>query len=260
MSIDNIGIIQGRLTKPLEGFQECPSDWKREFSLLSNIGLKHVEWIITEKSFSSNPFFYEDLTEYPISSVCADNLVNSQISTYGFLEHNLKPICEASIRNNVECITIPLLEDSSMQNVETRKMFCNNIIKITEKYPDLLFSFEAELDKNGICDILYMSDNYRITYDTGNMTSCRIDHKSYIDDLHDRINNVHLKDRTYNAETVYPMSGDTDFLNIFRYLKSHNYNGPYSLQTARGPTGSETFTIQQHVKIFKEVYNESQCI
>ena len=25
-----IGIIQGRLSPPNEGFQECPEDWKRE--------------------------------------------------------------------------------------------------------------------------------------------------------------------------------------------------------------------------------------
>ena len=257
MSINNMGIIQGRLTDPSEGFQECPSNWEREFDLLPNIGLTHVEWIVTEKSFSSNPFFYEDLTQYPISSVCADNLVSKNIRHAGFLEHNLKPICEASVRNKVECITIPLLEDSSMQDDQIRKEFCGNIIKITNQYPDLLFSFEAELDKDKLCDIIYMSDNYRITYDTGNMTSCRIDHKSYIDDLHDRINNVHLKDRTFNAETVYPMSGDTDFVNIFKYLKSHNYKGPYSLQTARGPVGNEIITIQQHATLFKEVYNES---
>lgn len=252
-----LGIIQGRLSPPTEGFQECPDNWKREFALLSTINLFHIEWIITNKSFSSNPFFYEDLVSYPISSVCADNLVNENIKYIRFLEHNLKPICEAAIRNQVKCITIPLLEDSSMENDQTRKEFCNNIIKITDQYPGLLFSFEAELDKDRICDIVYMSDNYRITYDTGNITTCRIDHQRYIDVLHDRINNVHLKDRTFDAQTVYPMSGDTDFVKIFKRLKFHDYKGPYSLQTARGASGNETDTIQQHANLLKEIYNES---
>ena len=35
----NIGIIQGRLSPPIEGFQECPINWKREFNLLSGLGL-----------------------------------------------------------------------------------------------------------------------------------------------------------------------------------------------------------------------------
>ena len=38
-----IGIIQGRLSRPVEGFQECPVDWRREFDLLPEIGLNHIE-------------------------------------------------------------------------------------------------------------------------------------------------------------------------------------------------------------------------
>ena len=30
----NIGIIQGRLSSPEEGFQECPKNWEKEFELL----------------------------------------------------------------------------------------------------------------------------------------------------------------------------------------------------------------------------------
>jgi sugar phosphate isomerase/epimerase len=253
----NLGIIQGRLSPPTEGFQECPDNWKREFALLPDAKLNHIEWIITNKSFSSNPFFYEDLTSYPISAVCADNLVNENIKHMRFLEHNLKPICDAAIRNQVKCITIPLLEKSSMENDQIREEFCKNIAKITDQYRELLFSFETELDKNKLCDIIYISDNYRVTYDTGNITSCRIEHQQYINSLHNRINNVHLKDRTYDAETVYPMSGDTDFVQIFKCLKSHGYKGPYSLQTARGNNGDETTTIQRHANLLKEVYNES---
>ena len=52
-----IGIIQGRLSEPKEGFQECPEDWQREFLLLPSIGLTHIEWIITEKNYWDNPMF-----------------------------------------------------------------------------------------------------------------------------------------------------------------------------------------------------------
>ena len=37
-----IGIIQGRLSSPDEGFQECPVDWKREFKLLGALDLNHT--------------------------------------------------------------------------------------------------------------------------------------------------------------------------------------------------------------------------
>ena len=42
-----IGIIQGRLSEPNEGFQECPINWKREFDLLPKLDLNHIEWIVT---------------------------------------------------------------------------------------------------------------------------------------------------------------------------------------------------------------------
>ena len=48
-----IGIIQGRLSSPDEGFQECPVDWKREFDLLRGLNLTHIEWIVTKEKFDS---------------------------------------------------------------------------------------------------------------------------------------------------------------------------------------------------------------
>ena len=56
-----VGIIQGRLTHPREGFQDCPSDWQREFNLLKKIGLTHVEWIVTKENYNKNPIHSEDL-------------------------------------------------------------------------------------------------------------------------------------------------------------------------------------------------------
>ena len=74
-----IGIIQGRLSRPIEGFQECPVNWQQEFSLLPELNLNHIEWIVTKKSFGTNPIFTDDVSRYPISSICADNLVDERI-------------------------------------------------------------------------------------------------------------------------------------------------------------------------------------
>ena len=72
----NIGIIQGRLSSPEEGFQECPKNWEKEFELLKELGLSHVDWIVTKNSFDNNPIFFKNLNGYPINSICADNLVD----------------------------------------------------------------------------------------------------------------------------------------------------------------------------------------
>ena len=57
-----IGIIQGRLSPPVEGFQECPVEWEREFDLLPKLDLNHIEWIVTYENYHRNPIFYKDLS------------------------------------------------------------------------------------------------------------------------------------------------------------------------------------------------------
>ena len=249
-----IGIIQGRLSPPVEGFQECPKDWQREFNLLEELGLSHIDWIVTKHSFKNNPIFFEDLKDYPINSICADNLVDETM--LGELNSGLIPICNAAVRNNIKNITIPLLEDSSVKNKLKRKIFINLMLPIADKYKDLNFSFEAELEAEKLLEIVDLRDNFFVTYDTGNITSCGFDHEKYINLVKHKIDNVHLKDRTCDAKTVEPLTGDTDFDLIFKILNNIGYNGAYTLQTTRERFGNEIDTISRHKKTFEEIMNE----
>jgi len=254
----NLGIIQGRLSEPTNGhIQEFPSNWQKEFELLHTCGLAHIEWLITKNTAKTNPAFSKlvSLRELPISSYCADTLVDTRITNEKYLQEHLQPICESATRNEVSTITIPLLEASSVEDTGVRQKFKSLILEYAKKYPNLKFSFECELSIDGLRDILELSDNFYITYDTGNITSYGLDHVEYIDAFHQRINNVHLKDRTYDAKTVHPTTGDTNFELIFDKLTSVGYNGPYTLQTARGKTGKEVITILQHKNILEGLYN-----
>jgi len=250
-----IGIIQGRLTPPTRGFQECPENWQREFALIDSLGLSHIDWIVTEKSFKNNPIFFNNVSRYSINSICADNLVNASV-VFGELESNLVPICNAAVRNNIKNITIPLLEHSSVEDETNRNIFIKLMLPIADMYKNLNFSFEAELEAEKLLEIVNLRDNFFVTYDTGNMTSCGYDHKKYINLVKHKIDNVHIKDRTFDAKTVKPMTGDTDFKLIFKTLKNIGYNGLYTLQTARGESGKEVGTILDHIVIFKEMIND----
>lgn len=249
-----IGIIQGRLSPPVEGFQECPENWAREFELLKSLGLSHIDWIVTKHSFKNNPVFSEDLKGYPINSICADNLVDR--TALRELKNGLIPICDIAVKNNIKNITIPLLEDSSVEDKSDREMFISLMLPIADKYKDLNFSFEAELKAEKLLEIVDLRDNFFVTYDTGNMTSCGFDHKEYINLVKHKIDNVHLKDRTYDAKTVEPLTGDTDFQLVFKILNNIGYNGVYTLQTMRGQFGNEVNTISSHKKLFEEIMNE----
>jgi len=252
------GIVQGRLLPPVGGhIQEFPDKWKTEFDLIRQIGLNHVEWIVTKKSFSTNPIFNDECSSYEINSICADNLVDSNFIFREFLDSNLDPICSAAMKQGVSFVSIPLLEESDITDKIKRKKFIKLITQYADKYPSLNFSFEAETHWDNVLELISQRDNFWITYDTGNITSQKLDHQEYIANVHSRINNVHIKDRTLSGQTVEPLTGDTDFEAVFNALIKFEYNGVYTLQTARGLKGFEIQTIKEHRNIFERIYNEA---
>ena len=159
-------------------------------------------------------------------------------------------------KNKIQCLTIPLLEKSSVVDDDIRDEFTKVIYSYFNEYTDIKFLIEAELGIDELKSLL-ISDNLGITYDTGNITSFGLDHELYIDSFRTDINQVHIKDRVRDTlETVIPGEGDTDFSLIFNKLKSINYDGLYTLQTARENDGDEVETIEKHKLIIEGFYNE----
>lgn len=262
--MNKIGIIQGRLLPPIDNhIQEFPRDnWEKEFSLLNKLNLSHIEWIITEKSLPFNPLFKQSLASYPISVICCDHLIHESIDNYEFLKTQLVSVCEAAIKSNIKTIGIPLLEASSLESDTKRKNFIANINKISEQFPSLFFSFEAELGWQKVMEIVNSNEKYKLTYDTGNITShCGITvHEEYLTNVFDKVDNVHLKDRKRYHDgwkTVFPSTGDTNFDLIFRVLKNLGYDKNYTLQTARSVFGIEEQTISYHKLILENLYDRS---
>jgi len=245
-----LGIIQGRLSPPDEGWQETPTDWRKEFRLLDELGLNHVEWIVTDKP---NPIFHEDVSEFRINTICADVLVTEKIFESDFLRDTLVPICETARKNNIAAITIPLLEDSSVVDEDKRDAFLEKFLPIVDEYHDLYFSIEAELDPHSLLEIVELRWNLYVTYDTGNTTSFGYDHDKALSLLGRHIDSVHLKDRTRSNETVKAFTGDTDFGFILAKLKEIGYDGLYSIQTCREEEGREVKTIKKQTKEFRSL-------
>jgi len=252
-----IGIIQGRLSKPIEGFQECPRNWKREFDLLSKLGLNHIEWIVTLDNFQSNPIFYNKVDKYPISSICADSMVCSDFYKSEHMNKFLEPICKVANYNKIKNVTIPLLEQSSIEDNKIADKFMESFYSYTERFKNINFLIEAELHHDKLKKLLDLNSNLFVTYDTGNITSYGLNHEEYIFKLKDKIKQVHIKDRIKKPlQTVEPTKGETDFNLIFNSLKKINFSGLYTLQTARVEDGKEIETIKRHKKIIEGIYND----
>ena len=145
-----IGIIQGRLSPPLEGFQECPTDWKREFKLLPELGLNHVEWIITKERYESNPLHSENLEGWSISAVCADFLVDEKFLEDISYWHSLRKVCKLARKNMIPCITLPLLEGSNVVDRDRRTSLIQKLNTLSSEFPSLDFSIEAELSADSL--------------------------------------------------------------------------------------------------------------
>ena len=238
------GVLQGRLSKPVNGkMQEFPiNNWDKEFHSLHQIGLSGIEWLITPVDNLTNPFFTEQTLPSNIISVCIDTMVSNSFYKLEFMNENLVPVLNRMKELGLYKIVIPLLEDSSVENVYIRYEFLKNIIPISENYPSINFCFEFECDKEIVMDVVSKKDNFFITYDTGNFTSTykeKIDHKELINYFGSKIKNVHFKDRTFNGETKHFGLGDTDFKTIIDSLKNINYTDNIILQLARDVDGDE---------------------
>ena len=256
-----IGIMQGRLVKPFNGhIQEFPIDnWKDEFLLLNKLNLNHVDWMVTNTFFINNPIFNTNLKNLSINSICADNLISNKIFDIDFLYENLNPLCEVALTQNIKSITIPLLEDSNIKDSSNRIKLKEMMLDYSNKYPGINFSFEFECDIEEIIELVDGVDNFKITYDTGNIVSYNKSdnpkiHLEYISKLFNKIDSIHLKDRTIDCRTVEPGAGDTKFDIIFKVLKSLNYDGSFTIQTARGLIGHEEETIKRHIEYFNKLY------
>ena len=253
----NLSVLQGRLSSPDNGYQETPTDWHREFQLLNEVGLTHVEWVITKNQFFNNPFFTNDLNKFSISAVCADNAVDNNIFNRDFFIRSMYPICEKSIAHGINTVTLPLLDESQVDTDEKKHKIISLLAKCCKRYPQLRINIEAELDSKNLLDIILSHKNLKITYDTGNLTALNFDHKEYIAETFNHITNVHLKDRKFNkGGSQILFEGDTDFDVIFSKLSTLGYKGFFTLQVAREKPGNEIDHIKKIANTFRRMYEQ----
>ena len=213
----NLGLMQGRLSKPANGhIQEFPENWELEFASLKECELAGVEWLITKGCALDNPMY--------TSPVTAGSYPVMSICLDTLVDKRI--IDENYLNENLVALCETLLDCTPIRNITI-----------------------PLLEESSMCDGASRKTFCRLIKNIG-------DSSKYVEFFADKINNVHLKDRTYDAKTVSPLEGDTDFETIFKSLKRIGYSGPYILQTARSETGKEKQTITEHKKIFEDLYEK----
>lgn len=236
----------GRLT-PLENGtvgQEFPKNWKKELSLLDDIGANCIEWLITSEE--TNPLYDEDLIQAPITAVNVHWLTEAILDI-----DKLEFVCKKVLKQNISNLVLPLMDVNSLKNETNRKEIIDKLLVIAKKYPNISFSLETELQAAAMVSILARAPNFYVTYDSGNTTSYGYDHREEILLYGDKINNVHVKDRTTHGPSVPPFTGDTDFEEIFETLRKINYEGTYILELFRPEKGLEARYLRDNIGKFK---------
>ena len=250
-----IGIIQGRLSKPLHGkIQSFPvNSWEKEFYLAKDIGFKSIEWVLDE-NIKDNPIVNKELfskidiikkkTEIDVNSICCDYFMTNSLSrnSKSFKEENLAIlnflIEESCPLNNIKIIDLPLMGKESLKKKQIADDYKNLLLNLEKKILDnnLMIALETDLEPNELKDFLKNFNKKAVTvnYDTGNSAFWEFDTKQEFLCYGQSISNVHIKDCTPKDYTVQLGDGNVNFNEVFLLLKKNNYKADFILQAARG--------------------------
>lgn len=266
--MNNIGIMQGRLTLPKgRGIQFFPFDnWEKEFEDAAKIGLTEIEFIFDYDNYINNPLWTNYGIEQikhsisnsgiKINAVCFDYFMRrpffkkiEQREKF-FIENKefIKRIIFAMDILEIHLLEIPLVDGSSMKSVNEKEMFAEFLLQILDSSPaSIKFGLETDMESDDFVFYLkkFNHANIGANYDSGNSSGLGYDLYKEIKTLGKYIYNIHIKDRLLGGSTVRLGTGNADFDNMFKALDEISYNGSYIIQAARGEDGKELETVKE---------------
>ena len=271
-----IGIMQGRLSKPINGkIQSFPiNSWENEFYLAKNIGFELIEWVLDEnvkdnpildKRFFSKIKAIKEKTGVEINSICCDYFMKNSLSknSRSYKEKNLEIfnflIEESCPLNNIKIIDLPLVGEESLKEKKISDDYKNIILKLEKKIikNNLMIALETDLNPNELKDFLknFSKNAVTVNYDMGNSAFWEFEAKQEFLCYGEKISNVHIKDCTPKDYTVQLGDGNVNFNEIFLLLKKNNYKSDFILQGARGKDDFQVAKKQfQFAKKYVEKY------
>lgn len=246
--------MQGRLSPRLrDKIQVFPfGHWQKEFYQAEKLGLKFLEWTIDNYKFYNNPLInkknhnkikkLQKLNKIKIKSVTCDFLMElpvwklncNEIKKLIIKFHKVLNACYAI---KIKYLVFPLVDNSSIKNQENEnqlidflKLFENRIKKL-----NLFILFESDKKPKDLSNFIkkFNKKNFGINYDSGNSAYLGYDIAQEFKYYHNRIKNIHIKDRKYLGSTVPLGKGNVNFKKFFYCIKKYKNNSNLILQTAR---------------------------
>lgn len=276
------GIMQGRLLPKYKGrYQAFPlNNWEEEFKLASMLNLSSIEFILDYEEVDKNPLMSNaGLTRIKqavsesavnVKSVCADYFMENTFHSNEIIQNqNSKLVLSRLIDNcsliGVTDIVIPCVDQASLNSLEKKDLFCENIQEATKQANELNINIALELDLKPpeVLELLGKigSKSVTINYDLGNSASQGYDIEEEFSVYGKYITDIHIKDRAFRGGPVVLGKGNVDFKNFFISLKKYNVTpNLFIFQAFRDDEGVDIFKKQY--KWYKEAFkkfNDENC-
>lgn len=274
--MNKIGIMQGRLSPPLDGrIQSFPwSTWEKEFKDAAALGFDEIEFIFESLNYENNPLLTTQgsdkikelvaATGVEVNYVCADYFMEKPFFRATESERKqstetLKKLIEQCDMIGIKGIEIPLVDNSRIETEEEAELFIKSLrecLPVAEK-SNIKLGLETSLNPDDFMALLDKIDHPLVgaNYDSGNSASLGYDPEEEISKLGKWLYNVHIKDRVLGGDTVPLGEGDADFEKVFGTLGRIGYRGSFILQAARGDDEMEVASrqlefIQHSIQIY----------
>lgn len=262
-----LGVMQGRLSPIInKKIQSFPwNNWVNEINTLKVLKFNYLEWTLDYPHLRKNPLFnlknFEKINNVNINSVTCDFFMQKPffkyknnktiLSDFQFFLNKIK-------KTNISIIVIPLVDNSSIKNK-----------KIEKKVITFFLSFQKWLAKNNkkiAFEIDYKPkkvkkfiDNFPrktfgINYDLGNSSALNYNINDEFKFYHERIINIHIKDRLFKGVSVPLGLGNAKVEKFASLYKKYKLKSKLILQTARSKNNTHILEILKNKTYLSNIF------
>ncbi len=243
-----LSFVQGRLSQKIgSNFQHFPiNNWQNEIKLAKKIGIKSIEWIISDLS---NPIFNDSSiseinkllkkNKINISSLSLDLMMTKSLYKWEKvnIEWLIKNLNKSLKKFKIKRLNLPCEETSRFYNYNNMIHFIKNLkILIKNLNNSTLVSIESDFSPKNLNHLLKKINSKKvgINLDIGNIEANGYDIREFFKDFPGRIFGIHLK----NRKILFGTSKRLQKNNNLEYLKKNLYQlkklNDITLQTFRG--------------------------
>jgi len=268
MTVNKIGIMQGRLSPPVSfRLQAFPwSSWENEFNNARECQIDLIEWLFEADDYANNPIWSEEglqkikqqiqTSGTQVLTCCADYFMPHPFFRVSDEERQESiQVLVKLIRNvakvGVQTILVPVLEICEIRTPAEKDQLLESLrmpLKVAEG-EGMSLGLETELPAAEYLALVQEggSPNLGVYYDTGNNAAQGHDIAADARILARCLVGIHVKDRKVGGSTVLLGDGDADFDGFFQGVRESGFTRPVILQTA---FGSDYLEIARRHQLF----------